>query len=241
MNESLVTLIINEHVTVILTLFAKANSMKMCATSIFAAVQQSFAINKPPLVNFSQSIYFDYFHYFHYVLYCFFFQDSKIETYMKMWQYMTNNKHVFAKSYDEGLSRVLQGDYAFLMESTMLDYMVQRNCNLTQVGGLLDSKGYGIATPMGKLRNQQLETLRNTSVEIRGRMWPANDAIDCTGLHCFPSLLALLSLSLSLFMLFSLFLLFVLFLLLLCALIFALLSPTICCLIGRLFDCFVSL
>lgn len=31
----------------------------------------------------------------------------------------------------------------------MLDYLVQRDCNLTQVGGLLDSKGYGIATPMG--------------------------------------------------------------------------------------------
>ena len=31
----------------------------------------------------------------------------------------------------------------------MLDYMVQRNCNLTQIGGLLDSKGYGIATPIG--------------------------------------------------------------------------------------------
>ena len=33
--------------------------------------------------------------------------------------------------------------------STMLDYMVQRNCNLTQIGNLLDSKGYGIATPIG--------------------------------------------------------------------------------------------
>ncbi len=31
----------------------------------------------------------------------------------------------------------------------MLDYLVQRNCNLTQIGGLLDSKGYGIATPKG--------------------------------------------------------------------------------------------
>jgi len=31
----------------------------------------------------------------------------------------------------------------------MLDYMVQRDCNLTQIGGLLDNKGYGIATPMG--------------------------------------------------------------------------------------------
>lgn len=34
-----------------------------------------------------------------------------------------------------------QGNYAFLMESTMLDYVVQRDCNLTQIGGLLDSKG----------------------------------------------------------------------------------------------------
>ena len=26
---------------------------------------------------------------------------------------------------------------------------LQRDCNLTQIGGLLDSKGYGIATPKG--------------------------------------------------------------------------------------------
>ena len=32
----------------------------------------------------------------------------------------------------------------------MLDYEIQRNCNLTQVGGLLNSNSYGIATPIGK-------------------------------------------------------------------------------------------
>lgn len=48
---------------------------------------------------------------------------------------------VFVSTYEEGIERVLQGDYAFLMESTMLDYAVQRDCNLTQIGGLLDSKG----------------------------------------------------------------------------------------------------
>ena len=31
----------------------------------------------------------------------------------------------------------------------MLDWLVQRDCNLTQVGGLVDNKGYGIATPKG--------------------------------------------------------------------------------------------
>ena len=31
----------------------------------------------------------------------------------------------------------------------MLDWLVQRDCNLTQIGGLVDNKGYGIATPKG--------------------------------------------------------------------------------------------
>ncbi|XP_043478892.1 glutamate receptor ionotropic, kainate 2-like isoform X2 [Leptopilina heterotoma] len=79
-----------------------------------------------------------------------FFRDSMIETYKKMWRFMENKKpSVFVPTYEEGIQRVLQGQYAFLMESTMLDYIVQRDCNLTQIGGLLDSKGYGIATPMG--------------------------------------------------------------------------------------------
>ncbi|KAJ1521477.1 hypothetical protein ONE63_003145 [Megalurothrips usitatus] len=79
-----------------------------------------------------------------------FFRDSKIEIYQKMWRFMENKKpSVFVSTYEEGIKRVLQGNYAFLMESTMLDYAVQRDCNLTQIGGLLDSKGYGIATPKG--------------------------------------------------------------------------------------------
>lgn len=40
----------------------------------------------------------------------------------------------------------LSGGYAFLMESTTLEYDVLHNCELTQIGGLLDSRGYGIAT-----------------------------------------------------------------------------------------------
>ncbi|KAM7341355.1 glutamate receptor ionotropic, kainate 2-like isoform 2-T2 [Cochliomyia hominivorax] len=79
-----------------------------------------------------------------------FFRDSKIGIYQKMWRYMENRKSsVFVKTYEEGIRRVMEGNYAFLMESTMLDYAVQRDCNLTQIGGLLDSKGYGIATPKG--------------------------------------------------------------------------------------------
>lgn len=69
-------------------------------------------------------------------------QDSMIETYKKMWRFMENKKPpVFTTTYEEGIRRVLEGNYAFLMESTMLDYIVQRDCNLTQIGGLLDTKG----------------------------------------------------------------------------------------------------
>lgn len=65
-----------------------------------------------------------------------------IETYKKMWRFMENKKpSVFTSTYEEGIRRVLDGNYAFLMESTMLDYIVQRDCNLTQIGGLLDTKG----------------------------------------------------------------------------------------------------
>ena len=79
-----------------------------------------------------------------------FFRDSKIETYAKMWRYMESKEPgTFVDSYERGVERVLDGDFAFLCESTMLDYLVQRNCNLTQIGGLLDNKGYGIATPKG--------------------------------------------------------------------------------------------
>lgn len=80
----------------------------------------------------------------------------------------TKSPSVFVKSYEDGVKRVLEGDYAFLMESTMLDYAVQRDCNLTQIGGLLDSKGYGIATPKGNIGKQSkpISAVRSNHKEI---------------------------------------------------------------------------
>ena len=61
----------------------------------------------------------------------------------------SQDPNVFVQKSEEGIERVKKGDYAFLMESTMIDYTVQRECDLMQVGGLLDSKGYGIGTQRG--------------------------------------------------------------------------------------------
>ena len=78
-------------------------------------------------------------------------QESSIPTYQRMWNYMEDKEpSVFVKTSTEGIERVLDGNYAFLMESTMIDYQMQRYCDLMQVGGLLDSKGYGIGTPRGR-------------------------------------------------------------------------------------------
>ncbi|PNF30864.1 Glutamate receptor ionotropic, kainate 2 [Cryptotermes secundus] len=79
-----------------------------------------------------------------------FFRDSNFSTYQRMWSFMESARpSVFTSSNMEGVERVVKGkgNYAFLMESTSIEYVIERNCELTQVGGLLDSKGYGIAMP----------------------------------------------------------------------------------------------
>ncbi|KAI3361544.1 hypothetical protein L3Q82_013687 [Scortum barcoo] len=76
-------------------------------------------------------------------------RKTKISTYDKMWEFMSSRRHsVMVKNIEEGIHRVLTSDYAFLMESTTIEFVTQRNCNLTQIGGLIDSKAYGVGTPM---------------------------------------------------------------------------------------------
>ncbi|XP_057338875.1 glutamate receptor ionotropic, kainate 2-like isoform X6 [Microplitis mediator] len=114
-----------------------------------------------------------------------FFRDSKIGIYQKMWRFMEAKRStLFVSSYEEGIKRVLEGNYAFLMESTMLDYAVQRDCNLTQIGGLLDSKGYGIATPKGspwrdKISLAILELQEKGVIQILYDKWWKNTGDVC--------------------------------------------------------------
>ncbi|XP_041119484.1 glutamate receptor 2 isoform X5 [Polyodon spathula] len=87
-----------------------------------------------------------------------FFRRSKIALFDKMWTYMKSAEpSVFVKTTAEGVVRVRKskGKYAYLLESTMNEYIEQRKpCDTMKVGGNLDSKGYGIATPKGSsLRN----------------------------------------------------------------------------------------
>ncbi|XP_030751235.1 glutamate receptor ionotropic, kainate 2-like [Sitophilus oryzae] len=82
-----------------------------------------------------------------------FFKYSNDSLYQKMWAVMKNeNPSVFEDSNDKGVERVLSTKnalYAFFMESTQIEYELERKCELRKVGSWLDSKSYGIGMPFG--------------------------------------------------------------------------------------------
>lgn len=82
-----------------------------------------------------------------------FFKDSNFSTYHRMWtQMISSEPSVFEKSNKDGVKRVITSNrlYAFLMESSSIEYEMERNCDLIQVGSWLDTKGYGIAMPFSR-------------------------------------------------------------------------------------------
>lgn len=84
---------------------------------------------------------------------------------------------VFVTDNALGIDRVKKGNYAFLMESTSIEYEVQRNCDLQQIGGRLDQKGYGIATPPDSpyrgLLSEAILSLQESGklAELKQRWW----------------------------------------------------------------------
>uniref|UniRef100_A0A1I8PDV3 Ionotropic glutamate receptor C-terminal domain-containing protein n=2 Tax=Stomoxys calcitrans TaxID=35570 RepID=A0A1I8PDV3_STOCA len=60
-------------------------------------------------------------------------------------EFMQSHPEYMTSTNAEGVNRVENENYAFLMESTTIEYITERRCSLTQVGSLLDEKGYGIA------------------------------------------------------------------------------------------------
>ena len=69
-----------------------------------------------------------------------------------MWHSMDSNKHVFARTYDQGVEMVRKsnGRYAFLIDSPKNDYINDRKpCDTMKINSNIDLKGFGIATPIG--------------------------------------------------------------------------------------------
>lgn len=76
---------------------------------------------------------------------------------------MEAHPELLARTHDEGIKRVRSsnGNYALLIESPVIDYTNERHpCDTIKVGPNLDTKGYGIATPLGsplRYENHQIQ------------------------------------------------------------------------------------
>lgn len=66
-----------------------------------------------------------------------------------MYKVMMANPSVLVEENDEGLLRTQNENYAYLMESTSLQYYTERFCNVTQVGDLIDDRNYAIGMRKG--------------------------------------------------------------------------------------------
>jgi len=107
-----------------------------------------------------------------------FFQRSNYTTYARMWSFMESRRaETLLDSNSKGVERVKKGDFAFLMESTSIEYTVERNCDLSQVGSLLDQKGYGVATqqdsPYRAVLSEAILALQEKGVlhRLKDRWW----------------------------------------------------------------------
>ncbi len=73
-----------------------------------------------------------------------FFKTSNMETFQKMWNFMSgiHRAEVMVNSNDKGIEKVIEADgkYAYMMESSSIQYIIERNCKVTQIGGNLDNK-----------------------------------------------------------------------------------------------------
>ncbi|KAF0287222.1 Glutamate receptor ionotropic, kainate 2 [Amphibalanus amphitrite] len=90
-----------------------------------------------------------------------FFRTSQIAPYNKMWQVMESQSPTVFHDTEEGIQRVKndKGNFAYFMESSSIEYHVERDCELSQVGGLLDNKGYGIALPPGSPHRDRISSM----------------------------------------------------------------------------------
>ena len=94
-----------------------------------------------------------------------------------MWQFMSSAQpSAFVNSSGSGYDRVLKGNYAFLTESSSMNYAIARNCDLMKVGGLLDSKGYGIATPKDSKLRYFISIVKQ--ITYSGALYKRNVSID---------------------------------------------------------------
>ena len=104
-----------------------------------------------------------------------FLRESGVPLYKRMYNEMPEQNFVY--TYESGVERVKKGNYAIFMEADKVKLLTQRECDLYQIGGIIASKGFGIAvqqgSPLKELLNAAVLQLqeRGTLDELRSFWW----------------------------------------------------------------------
>ncbi|KAJ8297659.1 hypothetical protein KUTeg_024190 [Tegillarca granosa] len=105
-----------------------------------------------------------------------FFKYTKIKHYSIMWAHMvTKNSQVQRTEY--GFERALNEKYAFLWDSPTIRHETANNCDLIEIGGPFDLKGYGLATqkdsPYMEILDKAILKMYEKSIlyRLEGKWW----------------------------------------------------------------------
>uniref|UniRef100_A0A1I8FBV1 PBPe domain-containing protein n=1 Tax=Macrostomum lignano TaxID=282301 RepID=A0A1I8FBV1_9PLAT len=85
------------------------------------------------------------------------FQNSRIPLYRRMWDSMVSwsaKNESFVLKTSEGIGRVREGGYAYILESTFNQYYRERDCELTQIGGIFKSQQLRVRSTAGQRVSQ---------------------------------------------------------------------------------------
>ncbi|XP_053947504.1 glutamate receptor ionotropic, kainate 2 isoform X2 [Anastrepha ludens] len=114
-----------------------------------------------------------------------FFEKSEDPRHVKMNKFLNSHPDLLTNDNMDGVKRV-DRYYAFLMESTSIEYNTMRLCHLRKVGNALDEKGYGIAMRKNwpyrdKFNNALLQLQEQGSLEkMKNKWWNEVGANICT-------------------------------------------------------------
>ena len=99
-----------------------------------------------------------------------FFQNSHMETFQKMWTFMSEvHPDSLVKNSSVGLQKVLAEDYAFIWDDPINEYTTTQQCDTMVVAEGIDRKGYGIGVPMGAAYRDRL-TMAILHLNEQGRI-----------------------------------------------------------------------
>lgn len=115
-----------------------------------------------------------------------FFAGSDYPTYRSTFERMEAAPNSsFVHTVSEGIERVKNEDYAFFMESSTLEYAIEHDCELQQVGGHFNSKGFGLAVQQGSPLREKLTMaileLQETGAlaALKNKWWKRRNGEQC--------------------------------------------------------------